>query len=190
MAGSRSCVGGGRSLAPLVAHRQSSDPGKLICRMAVDWGGRLDTGGGRGARRLVWRRGIGQEVEGGGPGLLVSASPGEPAMARRSRQWPLRLVGSLFGLAAGAVGLFSLLAPESLTALEHERAQGFGIAAFVVGAVALIGSLATRDVHALWYCSPRRWRAFRADLREGSGAAPGSATRVPLRPTDDTSAGP
>jgi hypothetical protein len=41
---------------------------------------------------------------------------------------------------------------------------GFGIAALVVGAVALIGSLGARDVHALWYCTPRRWRMFRDDM--------------------------
>jgi hypothetical protein len=87
-------------------------------------------------------------------------------MAGRLREWPLRLVGSLFGLGAGAIGLFSLLAPDSISPLEHERAQGFGLAALVVGAIALVGSLGVRDVHALWYCSPRRWQSFRADLRD------------------------
>lgn len=83
---------------------------------------------------------------------------------RSGRQWPLRVVGSLFGVGAGLLGLASLLGAGGQPDLEHERAIGFGIAALVVGAVALVGSLAARDVRALWYCSPRRWRAFRDDL--------------------------
>jgi hypothetical protein len=83
---------------------------------------------------------------------------------RPGRQWPLRIVGSLFGAAAGLVGLFSLLAIGDPGAPNRERAIGFGIAALVVGAVALIGSLTVRDVHALWYCTPRRWRMFRDDM--------------------------
>jgi hypothetical protein len=105
-------------------------------------------------------------------------------MARWPKEWPLRLAGSLFGLAAGAIGLFTLLAPQGLSPLEHERAQGFGIAALVVGAVALFGSLGARDVRALWYCSPRRWRAFRADLQAGPDA-PGTAVRRPPGPKTD-----
>lgn len=92
----------------------------------------------------------------------------EASAARRpagsGRQWPLRLVGSLFGVGAGVVGLFSLLGGLDQPEPGRERAIGFGIVALVVGAVALIGSLAARDVHALWYCSPRRWRLFRDDL--------------------------
>jgi hypothetical protein len=84
--------------------------------------------------------------------------------SRERRQWPLRLVGSLFGIGAGVVGLFSLFGPADQPALDRERAIGFGIVALVVGAVALIGSLAARDVRALWYCTPRRWRLFRDDL--------------------------
>jgi hypothetical protein len=83
---------------------------------------------------------------------------------RSGRQWPLRLVGSLFGIGAGLVGLFTLLGADGQPELHRERAIGFGIVALVVGAVALVGSLAARDVHALWYCSPRRWRLFRDDL--------------------------
>jgi hypothetical protein len=85
---------------------------------------------------------------------------------RGGRQWPLRLVGSLFGIGACLVGLFSLLGIADQPELNRERAIGFGLAALVVGAVALIGSLAARDVHALWYCSPRRWRLFRDDLSD------------------------
>lgn len=108
-------------------------------------------------------------------------------MARRDRQWRLRLVGSLFGFGVGVVGLLSLLGVAGLADLERDRATGFGIAALVVGAVALLGSLAVRDAHALWYCSPRRWRPFKADvLGEGDEAA---AAPPPLRSTDDASAG-
>jgi hypothetical protein len=80
------------------------------------------------------------------------------------RQWPLRLVGSLFGIGACVIGASSLLGVADQPALNRERAIGFGIVALVVGGVALIGSLAARDVHALWYCAPRRWRLFRDDL--------------------------
>lgn len=80
----------------------------------------------------------------------------------RRRAWGLRLVGSLFGLGAWAVGLYSLLGgSEAKPGLGAERALGYGVVALVVGTVAIIGSLATRDVHALWYCTPRRWRLFR-----------------------------
>ena len=83
---------------------------------------------------------------------------------RSGREWPLRLAGSLFGVGAGLVGLLSLLGAHGQADLSRERAIGFGIVALVVGAMALVGSLAARDVHALWYCTPRRWRLFRDDL--------------------------
>jgi len=92
------------------------------------------------------------------------ALPHGLATGRGGRQWPLRLVGSLFGLGACLVGLFSLLGIGDQAELNRERAIGFGVVALVVGATALIGSLAARDVHALWYCSPRRWRLFRDDM--------------------------
>jgi hypothetical protein len=91
-------------------------------------------------------------------------SPGAAQTGRGGRQWPLRLVGSLFGIGACLIGLFSLLGVAGQPELNRDRAIGFGIVALAVGAVALIGSLASRDVHALWYCSPRRWRLFRDDL--------------------------
>ena len=94
-------------------------------------------------------------------------------MAAPGRQWPVRLAGSLFGLAASLIGLVSLLGGADLGALERERASGFGITALVIGAVALLGSLGVRDARALWYCSPRRWAPFKADvLREAEGSAP------------------
>jgi hypothetical protein len=83
---------------------------------------------------------------------------------RPGRQWPLRLAGSLFGVGSCLFGLFSLLGMADQPDLNQERATGFGVVALVVGAVALIGSLAVRDVRALWYCSPRRWRMFRDDF--------------------------
>jgi hypothetical protein len=109
-----------------------------------------------------------------------------PAL-RRPRQWPLRLVGSLFGIGAGLVGLFSLLGVADQPGLSRERAIGFGIVALVVGAVALIGSLASRDVHALWYCTPRRWRAFRSDVLAVPEPTARPGARRPLTPADDAS---
>jgi hypothetical protein len=98
-------------------------------------------------------------------GSLRSApeGPGAGPVGGGRRAWPLRLVGSLFGVGAGLVGLLSLLGLADQPALNRERALGSGVA-LVVGAVALVGSLAARDVHALWYCTPRRWRQFRGDL--------------------------
>jgi hypothetical protein len=101
--------------------------------------------------------------------------------------WPLRLVGSLFGLGACAVGLFALLGAGQQPDLEQERALGFGLAALVVGAIALVGSLAVRDAQALWYCSPRRWAPFKADVL---GEDETGSVRPRLRSTDDASAGP
>jgi hypothetical protein len=85
-------------------------------------------------------------------------------MAQPGRQWPVRLVGSLFGLAAGLVGLTSLLGVPGLGLVEQERATGFGVTALVIGGIALAGSLGVRDPRALWYCSPRRWAPFKADV--------------------------
>jgi hypothetical protein len=86
------------------------------------------------------------------------------------------------------VGLFALLGAGDLPDFERERATGFGLAALVVGAVALLGSLAMRDAHALWYCSPRRWRPFKADVLGAEGGH--ASASPPLRSTDDASAGP
>lgn len=101
-------------------------------------------------------------------------------------QWPLRIAGCLFGLGALLVGLFSLLGADPSDP-GRERAIGFAIAALVVGGVALIGSLATRDVHALWYCAPRRWRAFRGDVLAVPEPKAGAAVRRSLTPADDAS---
>jgi hypothetical protein len=76
---------------------------------------------------------------------------------------------------------------EQLPELNRERAAGFGLAAIVVGLVALIGSL-TGDAHRLWYCMPRRWRAFRADVLDGWDVQKSAASR-PATPAGDTSAG-
>jgi hypothetical protein len=88
-------------------------------------------------------------------------------VSRRRGEWPLRIAGSLFGLGCCAIGLFSIFGGSAtLPELNRERALGFGITAIVVGLVALIGSL-TADAHRLWYCMPRRWRPFRADVLDG-----------------------
>lgn len=101
----------------------------------------------------------------------------------------MRLVGSLFGLAACLVGLASLSGAPGLAGLEQERAAGFGVTALVIGAVALLGSLGVRDARALWYCSPRRWAPFRADVLDETDDDAAAPSRR-LRPTDDASAGP
>lgn len=104
----------------------------------------------------------------------------------RGNQWPLRIAGSLFGLGCCAVGLFSIFGGgESLPALNRERAFGFGVAAVVVGLVALIGSL-TADAERLWYCMPRRWRPFRADVLD-AWTTPDSAAPRRLTSADDAS---
>jgi hypothetical protein len=84
------------------------------------------------------------------------------ASAEPERQWPLRLAGCLFGLGSWLFGLFSLLGGgPDLPELNRERAFGLGIAAIVIGTVAIGGSLLIHDVHRLWFCRPRRWRTFR-----------------------------
>jgi hypothetical protein len=120
------------------------------------------------------------------PDRLVRVEREEERLLRRRGQWPLRVAGSLFGLACSALGLFSIFGGgEQLPELNRERATGFGIAAIVVGLVALIGSL-TGDAHRLWYCMPRRWRAFRGDVLDGWGAPKPPASR-PVPPVDDAS---
>ena len=110
-------------------------------------------------------------------------------MLRRGNQWPLRIAGSLFGLGCCAVGLFSIFGGgENLPALNRERAFGFGLAAIVVGLVAVIGSL-TADAERLWYCMPRRWRPFRADVLS-HWTTPEAPARSRLTPADDASADP
>ena len=108
-------------------------------------------------------------------------------MLRRGNQWPLRIAGSLFGLGCCAVGLFSIFGGgENLPALNRERAFGFGVAAVVVGLVALIGSL-TADAQRLWYCMPPRWRPFRADVLD-EWATPEASAPGRITPADDASA--
>jgi hypothetical protein len=102
-------------------------------------------------------------------------------------QWPLRTAGCLFGLGCWAIGLFSIFGgSDTLPELNRERAFGFGITAIVVGLVAVIGSLAS-DAHRLWYCVPRRWRPFRADVLDGWGP-PGSTAPRGLTTPDEASA--
>jgi hypothetical protein len=114
---------------------------------------------------------------------------GRDGRVSRGKQWPLRVAGSLFGVGCCAVGLFSIFGGGgNLPELNRERALGFGVAAVVVGLVALIGSLAA-DAERLWYCMPRRWRPFRADVLDDwtnpEASAPGRIT-----PADDARADP
>lgn len=82
----------------------------------------------------------------------------------RAGEWRLRILGCLFGAGCWAAGLYAWLYADAFPDLEAGRALGFALTAFVVGLVAILGSLLARDVHALWYCSPRRWRPFRRDV--------------------------
>ena len=110
-------------------------------------------------------------------------------MLRPGKDRPLRRAGSLFGLGCCALGLFSIFGGgDQLPELNRERALGFGIVAIVVGLVALIGSL-TGDAHRLWYCMPRRWRPFRADVLDAWEARKPTAVRG-VTPADDASADP
>jgi hypothetical protein len=107
---------------------------------------------------------------------------------RQRNQWPLRMAGSLFGLGCCVIGLFSMFgAGEQVPEFNRERAFGFGVAAIVVGLVALIGSL-TSDAQKLWYCMPRRWRPFRADVLESWTAVDASAP--PPTAADDAGRAP
>ena len=108
-------------------------------------------------------------------------------MFRLAKDWPLRLAGCLFGLGCWAIGLFSIFGGgDTLPELNRERALGFGVTATVVGLVAVIGSLRS-DAHRLWYCVPRRWRPFRADVLDG-WSTPSSAAPCGLTATDDAGA--
>jgi hypothetical protein len=96
----------------------------------------------------------------------------------------LRIAGCLFGLGCWAIGLFSIFGgSENLPELNRERAFGFGVTAIVVGLVAVVGSL-TGDAHRLWYCVPRRWRPFRADVLDGWGAPTSSTSGCATSPED------
>jgi hypothetical protein len=92
----------------------------------------------------------------------------------------------LFGLGAGGVGVYALIGAGDLPDLERERALGFGLAALVVGAIALLGSLAVRDAHALWYCSPRRWAPFKADVLDEGDATAAPPQARPVRSADES----
>ena len=57
----------------------------------------------------------------------------------------------------------------------------------MIGAVALLGSLGVRDARALWYCSPRRWAPFKADVlgEPDEERAPASGQRMtPAQPLE------
>ena len=157
-------------MSPGLARRRAGRAGGRRCRQ----------GKGSAPACRVWTR----DQLASRAGLADSPAIGAPAGSGFRSAWEAAWIGArgnghcaspaaLSGSGAGLVGLFSLLGPAGLSDLERERAAGFGIAALVVGAVALLGSLATRDVHALWYCSPRRWQAFRADLLDGPEGSAG-----------------
>ena len=82
-------------------------------------------------------------------------------MRVRGDHWPLRLVGSLFGLGSCGIGLFGVFGGSIAPPAERALGVEFGITAIVIGLVALIGSLITPDIRGLWYCSPKRWKMFR-----------------------------
>jgi hypothetical protein len=73
-------------------------------------------------------------------------------------RWHVRLMGMLFGLGALGLGLLSLLVgdDQGLAAGQRADRHDFALVAIVTGLIALIGSLLTPDIRALWFCNPER----------------------------------
>ncbi len=77
-------------------------------------------------------------------------------MRWRGREWPIRLMGCLFGLGSLALGLAGLFADGSALAAEQAGRFDFSMIAIVTGLIALFGSLLMRHSRELWFCNPER----------------------------------
>lgn len=89
-------------------------------------------------------------------------------MRLRGDCWHLRLMGSLFGIGACALGLPAILSDAAASPLEHAQRFDFGVTAIVTGLIALIGSLVTPDIRGLWYCNPERSKNARKTASEAA----------------------
>lgn len=81
-------------------------------------------------------------------------------MRLRRDAWPIRLMGCLFGLGSLALGFFGAWGYDDTT-----QVSDFALIAIVTGLIALLGSLFTPDIRALWFCNPER----SADIARRSG---------------------
>ncbi len=77
-------------------------------------------------------------------------------MRWRGREWPVRLMGCLFGLGSLGLGLTGLFADSPAQVSEQAGRLDFSLIAIVTGLIALLGSLLTRNIRDLWFCTPER----------------------------------
>jgi hypothetical protein len=77
-------------------------------------------------------------------------------------RWHVRLMGILFGLAALGLGLLGVFFGDhqGLSTGELADRDDFALVSIVTGLIALIGSLLTPDIRALWFCNPERSKAI------------------------------
>ena len=70
-----------------------------------------------------------------------------------------RLFASLIGVMFLAVGAYALLGgDETVTAVQRERANGFGWTAIIGGVCALGLTWFVQDLSNIWCRPPKRWR--------------------------------
>ena len=83
-----------------------------------------------------------------------------PLSLRIHRDQPvMRISGTLMGIGFVLLGAFSVLGAVELgTAVDQERAMGFGITAIIIGVIAVLCSLLVKDLSNIWCRHPRRWK--------------------------------
>ena len=90
-------------------------------------------------------------------------------MQWRGDQWPVRVMGALFGLGALAIGALILVEPGQ-TALTTDAAHfDFAAISIITGLIALLGSLLMPNVRDLWYCNPERSKKIGKEAGETLG---------------------
>ena len=90
-------------------------------------------------------------------------------MQRHDDQWPVRVMGALFGLGALAIGVLILVEPGQ-TALTTDAARfDFAAISIITGLIALLGSLLMPNVRDLWYCNPERSKKIGKEAGETLG---------------------